>query len=156
MATKEAKPEFDFSKLTPAEMIELAKKLEADAAAGIQTEFENDINYIVKRAKSLGKTLTNYAAAIIAMMDAVEKGAMYANLKRSEGGVSTATVSARKKRAPNGSAKAAGPMPERGATYKNPATGETWTKAASGKGRTITWLQELVDKGGKFEDYKVQ
>lgn len=45
-------------------------------------------------------------------------------------------------------------MPERGATYKHPQTGETYKRAESGKGRVVKWLQDLVDAGGTFEQYK--
>jgi DNA-binding protein H-NS len=45
-------------------------------------------------------------------------------------------------------------MPERGATYKHPETGETYTRSESGKGRVAKWLQDLVDAGGTFEQYK--
>lgn len=52
--------------------------------------------------------------------------------------------------------KSTGPKPVAGTTYKHPKTGEKWTRPASGKGRTIGWLQELVDGGGTFEQYAVK
>lgn len=45
-------------------------------------------------------------------------------------------------------------MAERGVTYKNPQTGELYKRSESGKGRIAKWLQDLVDAGGTFEQYK--
>jgi len=147
MATKSAS-EFDFSKLTPTEMIELAAKLQQDAQAGIEKEFEKDINHIVARAKSTGKTLTNYVAALIKLMDAAETSAMYSNLMRTKPG---GTATPLKQRAARGSKPAreyvdkdsTGARPEVGKTYVT--NGVEWTKGP--KGASKKEFIEVV-KGG--------
>jgi DNA-binding protein H-NS len=54
-------------------------------------------------------------------------------------------------------AKASGmPKPVPGTTYRNPDTGEKWTRAASGRGRTVSWLQQLVDSGRSLEEFVVK
>lgn len=49
-----------------------------------------------------------------------------------------------------------GPKPVPGTTYKHPDTGATWTRPASGRGRTVGWLQQLVDNGRTFEELAVK
>ena len=56
-------------------------------------------------------------------------------------------------RAKNGTAKKVkGPQAKWGQTYKNPDTGETWTKSASGKGQLIKWLKDAIENGKTFEE----
>lgn len=46
--------------------------------------------------------------------------------------------------------------PKPGQKYVHPTTGEQWTRPASGKGRTIGWLQELHTAGHKFEEFEAK
>jgi DNA-binding protein H-NS len=64
------------------------------------------------------------------------------------GGVRPTVVS----RPKTGTKKSKGPQPKWGATYKNPETGETWTKSASGKGGLKKWLADAIASGKTFEE----
>lgn len=146
------KQEFDFSKMTPTEMVELAAKLQVQAQEGIQKEYESDISYIAKRTKSLGKTLTNYVSSILQLMDVEEKNALYTSLTRAAKGTPTPM----KERAKRGSKPAreyvdkdsTGARPVTGSTYV--LNGEEWVKGAKGASRKS--FVDAVKHGAKWSE----
>lgn len=148
MAIKEVKAEFDFSKMSVEDMLALAAKLEAQAKEQSSKLFDETINFLNDKLKSMGRSKTEAVLALYELMDGDEKRATVSALAPTQRKTRVAKT--------GGTAKDTTAMPVRGATYKNPANGETWTKAANGKGRTVSWLQALIDKGGKFEDYQVK
>ena len=129
----EVKPvatKLDLSKMSYAELQELAKEASELVDMKKSEEIKVLADGFVKKATAAGFSKADIKAAVDAMLP---------------GGKS--------KSAPK---KATGPKPTPGATYKDPATGETWTKAANGKGKTKGWLQAYIVSGKKFEDYLVK
>jgi hypothetical protein len=153
MATNQKSTELN----TPAKLedkIELLRKLQAEIEQESVKEFENDVNYIVARAKAHGKTLTNYVAALIKLMGAEETKSMYANLLNAAKAVGVATPL--KERAARGSKPAreyvdkdsTGARPEVGKTYV--LNGVEWVKQS--KGATKKEFLEVIKAGTKWED----
>jgi DNA-binding protein H-NS len=120
----------DVSKLRYNELQELIK--EAQQALG------------AKRAEELKVLADGYAkkceAAGFTIGEAVEALKSYLPRKGRKGDVKAAKASR-------------GSKPVPGTTYKNPVTGDKWTRSANGRGRTVGWLQQLVDSGRSLEEF---
>ena len=122
----------DVSKLSSAELAKLIK--DANALVG------------AKRKAELADIVKAFTDALVAAGFTKAEGVeALGGRAASSGGVVS--------RPKTGKGKKTGPQPKWGTTYKNPADGATWTKSATGKGRTVAWLQALVDGGKTFEEF---
>lgn len=146
MATRQASKFPDTSGLSPAEMLAFAEQLKEEAAAGVNKQFEENINYMASNAKSLSKTLTDVAVAVVKLMDKAERDAFVAAV----GGIKST-------RAPKGSAVKGkllsedkdGLTPEMNTTYIHPKTKQEWTKLGHRVPNAFIALVDQ-DQGGTY------
>lgn len=125
----------DLSKLSYAELVKQQKALEELIAAKRDEELVAFVKKTVEGAEAIGLPLEELIKALQAR---APKNGPVGRTRRLAAAKKVGKV-----------------MPERGATYKHPDTGETYKRSELGKGRVVKWLQDLVDAGGTFEKYKV-
>jgi hypothetical protein len=73
MATHVVTPDFDFSKLSASEKRELSRRLEEEARAESQKEFDSTINFLAEKLQKMGRTKTDAVQSLVMLMDDNER-----------------------------------------------------------------------------------
>ena len=129
----------DISTLSYAEL----SKLISSAQAAVEGKRKTEI-------AEIAKTFTDaLAAAGYSKADGLEALGV-----RAAASTGTAVVSRPKAGKGVARPKNTGPKPKWGQSYKNPITGDVWTKSASGKGKTVSWLADEIAAGKTFEEFE--
>lgn len=149
MSNKQEMP--DFTKMTMTERLSWIKKLEQDTIAASQKEYEDAINYTVKQAKSLGRSVLDVATSMVVLLSDEERATFMQQFKQKRGpGKGPAA-----KRAPGDfkDADSDGKRPEAGTRYKLPG-GQVWEKKSKLGAANKEFLAHIKDNGVTWASIK--